>query len=796
MHELIGIAVRATSMSAVRDVLRAIAEKTDSYGCILWRVTPADPGDRPHLFVAADWFGDEPAALNHELSMDSHTGAGIMDGVQRVVAHAGVVDGDRFLLEQGVTTFCATPLIFADGVAGSLNLYRRGSVPYDAATAAVAGDVAATLPAVLRVIEDEVSLRLLRTFDGALRTVTQDVARHVSLFDHIAPQMGSLCREIANALNCIETSVFLEDYFEAPGSYRLAGTTWLLPLFKTSYGADEADGITGWVLAHPDRKVILFDLWNGAEVETYPGMRWLDSLDVRRSLASHPKVRDLGHLPPLSFMSVPIMDGDAVVGAIRCMAGLGPVYFDERQHAMLVQIATRIGSFWNALVRNRSLETLVKSVNELNGFAHAELMKSHPNDDLILTEALRITNNVIPGAEITDVRLLNDDKTELRFRVPYGDAWSKGTPEDAELRMSRVFRVNHEPPSSAGAHVVQTGDLYVVRDTKADPYYTSTFPETKRMIIAPLTLRSRRAQEGETFGVLDIRTSIDRDFPDFAVAVAELLSSQLALYRKLAFVIRDLNQSVRDLKALRDQQVQINADLSHQLKSPTMTAHRRVNDLLRGMPESELKSQLLRIRGVCARAMHVAANSWLFARLARGEEIPVHKERLTGDELLRLIISTAQDASYMALGAQRDTFFVEPEGLHAIGEFHTDRNLLEQALTQLLDNAFKYSFREARVIATGGYTRSSRRDARKTDSSPARLRISVISVGVALDRHSAAKCIERGWQAEEAKSVSDTGSGLGLWIVRHIMDALAGSLEVVPTDDHGQTAFSLVLPVH
>ncbi|MCU1348708.1 MAG: hypothetical protein JWO56_1738 [Acidobacteria bacterium] len=84
MQEIFRIAARASSMSAVAEVLQTIAERTGSYGCILWRVAPSAPseGDR-YLFAAAEWFPDARFSANHALPFSgSATGSVIQTCIE------------------------------------------------------------------------------------------------------------------------------------------------------------------------------------------------------------------------------------------------------------------------------------------------------------------------------------------------------------------------------------------------------------------------------------------------------------------------------------------------------------------------------------------------------------------------------------------------------------------------------------------------------------------------------------------------------------------------------------------
>lgn len=750
MRELLQIAVHATSMASVREVLRAIAKKTGSDGCILWRVSPIE-GSKD-LFVADDWFEGDRRDINHSLPLNGSITGKAIARQQQICSTLRAPDRDRFLADAGVSSFCSTPIIFADGVDGAVNLYRRAETSKDWKDA---DEYAGAVPLLLGVIEDAVSLRLLKSLDPFLDSIAGSLPTRFSLFEHIKVAMTQVCEQIAEALNCAEVSIFLEDAFDASHQYRLAGTSSPSLAAKSTYEASEDDGLTGWSLARPETKVIVFDF----------GDRTSLPAKVRRQ---HVRGR-ISEDRPLSFMAVPILDGAAVVGLIRCSLGRGPVYFDERQYQMLRQVGSRIAPVWTALARNRSLQSIVSSLRALNGIAHAELTKQAPDESRILDEALRILAQVVPGAETSDVRLLSNDGRALRFAALLGDAWTEGTAEEQERRRARTFPLDTDGPRSAGARVVQTGETHVVTDPASDPLYDETFASTQRLIVTPLSLGS------DVYGVLDVRSSGARDFPDFVVPMLELLGSQLALYQQLAMVVRELSNRVAE-------QVQIHEDISHQLRSPIATAQGRLTAILRRMPEpDELKRQLASVRALCRRAMQVTYESGLVAQLARGKSISVTPTPIPSDELLRLIRETAQDASYLATGRTQSRVQINTKSFENVGTIRADRLLLEQALAQVLDNAFKYSFASSTITV----------DARHTTKGS--VAISITNEGVAIRPDEVPRLFDRGWQSEEARAMSDRGSGIGLWIAANIMRAHGGEIRITPTDRNRRTTVTLLL---
>jgi signal transduction histidine kinase len=102
---------------------------------------------------------------------------------------------------------------------------------------------------------------------------------------------------------------------------------------------------------------------------------------------------------------------------------------------------------------------------------------------------------------------------------------------------------------------------------------------------------------------------------------------------------------------------------------------------------------------------------------------------------------------------------------------------LEQVVTNLLTNALKYGAgRPIEVTVEGDDTHA---------------RLSVRDQGIGIAEEDAGRIFER---FERAVSVQHYGGfGIGLWIVREIIQALGGTIEVRSTVGQGAT-FTVILP--
>ncbi len=114
-------------------------------------------------------------------------------------------------------------------------------------------------------------------------------------------------------------------------------------------------------------------------------------------------------------------------------------------------------------------------------------------------------------------------------------------------------------------------------------------------------------------------------------------------------------------------------------------------------------------------------------------------------------------------------------------ELSVDPDALAQALINLLNNALKYSGPEKEITITGR---------RSGDQ----IRISVADRGIGIPRGEHKKIFDKFYRVESSLVQETKGSGLGLSLVRHIMDAHGGEVEVESAPGKGST-FTLVLPV-
>ncbi|HEX7957627.1 MAG TPA: GAF domain-containing protein, partial [Pyrinomonadaceae bacterium] len=625
--------------------------------------------------------------------------------------------------------------------------------------------------------------------------------------DYMAPVRAGLvkvCDAVARTFQAVEATIFLEDRLEAENVFNLFATTW--PTWsqeKKRYLPRKDEGLTGWVLE--ERKPVrIFNLATFAEDRdnlrrSYPGIEWKDSLRIRQS-ASEILGLQKDALPPLSFMAAPILKGERVLGAIRCCTSRrAPWFFVERQLAVLTLVAAQISRFWSDWQQhqeeqeeNQSWETLVTDISKLNHRVQDALARGALTEDDLYERTLRLAKRVIRGADILDIRLHDKQRGHLYFAKPkIGSAWTRGSKQEIEARAAKRFRVQQQPAEDdpLGVKVLFEGQARAVMNAEAEGYRSQTFPETKRIVVAPIGVQNK------VVGVLDVRGTGSKPFTSHAPRMAEILGQQLGLYLSLW-------QSEQKQRKSEQQQRQVFEDLWHQIKSPVRQTFARAESLVQRVsteswhPSDEEKADALErdlrmLRGVARKAKRVADSARLLADLARESELklsPKTMSPLQQQETVRLLIEANIDTQH-ALEDKRDIKFrvversFDPLSRHTV---KVDRDLVEQAVNCLLDNAGKYSFDETAVfVFCGEATREETRF----------VYLAVKNQGLAIAPDEVGLCKQRNWRGKWAQLTTGEGSGIGLWVVDHIMRAHGGLLEIIPTTDEGTNEVRLLFPV-
>jgi len=210
--------------------------------------------------------------------------------------------------------------------------------------------------------------------------------------------------------------------------------------------------------------------------------------------------------------------------------------------------------------------------------------------------------------------------------------------------------------------------------------------------------------------------------------------------------------------------------VSHELKSPLAAVQQNLIVIIDGMageipkkPKQMLKRASIRIKGLLT-----LINDWLnLSRMESGEMVqkmePVDLKALL-EELVELLHPLADEKNVTL------RLNVPNEYPTILGEKET----LQMLFTNLIHNGIKYNRENGRVLIT-------------LENENQMTRVSVKDTGVGIPKDKLPMIFDQFYRVKEVNSEPVEGSGLGLSIVKKIVDAHSGTIEVESELGEGTT---------
>jgi signal transduction histidine kinase len=218
------------------------------------------------------------------------------------------------------------------------------------------------------------------------------------------------------------------------------------------------------------------------------------------------------------------------------------------------------------------------------------------------------------------------------------------------------------------------------------------------------------------------------------------------------------------------------ATVAHELRTPLASMRMLVDTLREGRyrGEAQLREYLDLVAAENERLSRLAETFLSFSRLSR-KALQIERTEVSAATIIERGVSSLRPK----LQAADCTFITEiaPD----LPPIRADADALAQVITNLLDNALKYSDPPRRVTL-------------KASADPRHLRIEVADNGIGIAPEDQRGIFEPFYQADRKLSRSREGCGLGLAIVRDIVRAHGGRIEVASEPGKG-TVFTVSIPV-
>ncbi len=240
----------------------------------------------------------------------------------------------------------------------------------------------------------------------------------------------------------------------------------------------------------------------------------------------------------------------------------------------------------------------------------------------------------------------------------------------------------------------------------------------------------------------------------------------------VVLVLRDVSE-VRRLERMRQQFV---ANVSHELKTPLSSIKAYTETLLGGARNDPVHCErfLNRIDEQAGRLQDLILDMLSLARIESGQ-LALELADVSVAHVVRRCI-----ADYEPHAVGRELVLENLVDDPTI-RVHADEEALRQILSNLIDNAVKYTPAGGRVSI-------------RCHCSGAMAEIDVSDTGIGIPPEHHAHVFERFYRVDKARSRELGGTGLGLSIVKHLSQAMGGSVSVRSAVQAGST-FSVRLPL-
>lgn len=218
------------------------------------------------------------------------------------------------------------------------------------------------------------------------------------------------------------------------------------------------------------------------------------------------------------------------------------------------------------------------------------------------------------------------------------------------------------------------------------------------------------------------------------------------------------------------------ANVSHELKTPLALIRLFAETLELGRVQSgEKTQQYYRVINKESHRLTQLINNILdFSRIEAGRK----EYRFAPTDVAHVVREVLEAYRFPI---EQQGFALEVEVAPDLPEVDVDKEALGQALINLVNNALKYS-RDDKYLRI------------EVKQSGDRLLLSVTDRGIGVAKFEQDKIFEKFYRAEDSLVHETKGSGLGLALVKHIMDAHGGQVELSSVPGKGST-FTLSLPL-
>ena len=231
---------------------------------------------------------------------------------------------------------------------------------------------------------------------------------------------------------------------------------------------------------------------------------------------------------------------------------------------------------------------------------------------------------------------------------------------------------------------------------------------------------------------------------------------------------------VTDIRRLESLRRDFVANVSHELRTPVTAILSASETLESAIKDPEAAKRFLAIIARNAQRLQGLIEDLLDLSRIESRELRLRPEKFAFEPFASHLVGMFKER---ADKKRIQLALVVEKGVEA----EADRRALEQVISNLVDNAVKY--------CPGGSTVTLR--AMAIDGPG--VRIEIVDDGPGIEEKHLPRLFERFYRVDAGRSREMGGTGLGLSIVKHIIEAMGGSIDVTSTVGQG-TTFAVTIP--
>lgn len=363
----------------------------------------------------------------------------------------------------------------------------------------------------------------------------------------------------------------------------------------------------------------------------------------------------------------------------------------------------------------------------------------------------------------------------------------EGTPPNQYLRIVSMYGYQEEDypegaedrmwPLDRGivSRVMRTKQPDLATDIRIDPNYVPSLRGSLCQMTVPMM----------SGGEINALLVLEKDIEPRLNLVDMSFITRLAEHASIAITNAQINQ---ELTRANESKSEFVSFVAHELKTP-MTSMKGFADLLMSGVAGKLNEQQTSFLNTIR--SNIDRMNTLVSDLNDVTKLQTNKLRLEFAEVdFRNVVNETLRPLHRQIEERGQKLVIQiPEHLPPI---NADQNRMIQVMTNLVSNAYKYTPQDGEIYITA-QLRETNRDSKGRDRGPA-LHISVRDTGIGMSEEDLMKLFTPYFRSENPLTRQQPGTGLGLTIVRGIIQGHGGEIWVESELNKG-TTFHFTVPI-